>query len=154
MSSQTIRWVQLNGAHLQLFGFGDHTWGSGRRDAMPNMIRGVLYTFAAIMVFFCVEQSQAGNFKEQLRQMSPEERAEFQTRAMQAELDLNAQQHTDVYAINLKYAQQAQPLIEQSSRKQRKKQKMRRLHRQKNAELKTVLTPEQYERYVRKKHDI
>ena len=121
---------------------------------MQNMIRGVLYTLAAVMVFFCAEQSQAENFKEQLHQMSPEERAELQTRDMQEELDLNAQQRTGVYAINLKYAKQAQPFIEQSGRKQRKKQQMRRLHRQKNAQLKTVLTPEQYELYVRKKHDI
>jgi Spy/CpxP family protein refolding chaperone len=137
-----------------LFGFGDHAWGSGGRDTMQNMTRGVLYTLAAVIVFFCAEHSQAENFKEQLHQMSPEERAELQTRAMQEELDLNAQQRTDVYAINLKYAKQAQPLIEQSGRKQRKKQQTRKLRRQKNAQLKTVLTPEQYERYVRKKHDI
>jgi len=53
--------------------------------------------------------------------MSPEERAKLQTHAMQEELDLNALQRTDVYAINLKYAKQAQPRIEQSGRKQRKK---------------------------------
>lgn len=83
---------------------------------MQNMTRGVLYTLVAVMVFFCAEQSQAENFKEQLHQMSPEERAELQTRTMQEELDLNTQQRTAVYDINLKYAKQAQPLIEQSGR--------------------------------------
>jgi hypothetical protein len=51
---------------------------------------------------------------DRLRQSTPQERAKIQTDLMKAKLSLSPDQLTKVAAINEKYAQQMQPIIQSS----------------------------------------
>jgi hypothetical protein len=78
---------------------------------------------------------------------TPEDRATLQTRQMKQTLGLSADQEITVAAINLKYAQQMQPLIDNGQRSRETMQRLRQLDEAKNQELRRVLTAQQLETY-------
>ncbi len=80
-----------------------------------------------------------------LAKASPEQRANVQTEFMAKRLSLSADQRTKVAAINLAYAQKAQPILTGSEGTLRKMHALRDLESKKDAELKAVLTPEQFQ---------
>jgi len=97
----------------------------------------LLVILFAIMMGVSVA-AQANEGKHGKGHQTPEERAKKQTEMMKQQLQLNETQATQVEQINAKYAAQSDQL------KQEVKDKMKAQGSQKNAELKAVLTPEQY----------
>ncbi len=78
---------------------------------------------------------------------TPEERAKFQTEWMSRKLDLNETQLSQVEAINLKYAQKNEPVLKSNERKVAKLKKLKSIQNEKDSELKSVLSADQYKTY-------
>src|ERR1700743_3724996 len=57
------------------------------------------------------EQQQDKMTGEKLKEMSPQQRADFQTGLMKSKLKLDTQQIAKVKALNLKYALKLQPIL-------------------------------------------
>lgn len=84
--------------------------------------------------------------QESMQKRTPEERAENQTGWMQKNLALTPDQHTKVSDINLHYAREGEKLMN-APRSKEKKNERQELMNDKDAELKMVLTGEQYQKY-------
>lgn len=95
----------------------------------------LLVVLVATMMAFAISAQQQGKGK---GHKTPEERAKKQTECMKTDLQLTDVQAAQVEKINTKYA------IESDKLKQEMKEKRKAQSTQKNAELKSVLTPEQY----------
>jgi len=78
--------------------------------------------------------------------MSPEDRAKRQTDMMKTELKLTSDQETKVYAINLKYVQKMHDARDIADTAARRKS-FESLNKQKDTEIKGVLTPDQFKSY-------
>lgn len=76
---------------------------------------------------------------------TPEQEASKQTEKIQQELNLNQEQTNKVYGINLRYARERQMSNNRSEALERMKNK--------NAEIKQVLSPEQNERLQTKRYE-
>lgn len=92
------------------------------------------------------------------KKISPEERAVKQTERMTKHLELNADQQAKVKAIHVKYNKEMKAKGEEARTKAKKDKETRRAemkkkHEAKEAELKSVLTPEQYEKWQIKQKD-
>ena len=85
---------------------------------------------------------------------TPEERAAKLTAWMQSNLQLNDDQVTRVQTINLKYANKNQGLQTQTMSRKQKMQELNDNDKAKDAELKDVLTTDQYNIYQAKKEEI
>lgn len=87
--------------------------------------------------------------------MTPEDRASKQTEMMTKQLDLTADQQAKIQEINLKYSQQM--AAQQGQAKEDRQQNMENMKAQmeaKNAEIKQVLTPEQFEKWQAKRNEM
>lgn len=91
---------------------------------------------------------------EDLKNSTPEERAAVQTQWMQNNLSLDAQAINAVSAINLEYAKETQKLLDSDSSKLDKLMTFKRNSQAKAAELKAILTPEQYALYQQKRSEM
>ena len=78
--------------------------------------------------------------------LNPEQIAEQQTAQMSEQLNLTSKQKIDVKAINLKYAEKLQ-IIRQQPRSRSKLTAFKNMTEEKNAEMKRVLTRQQYADY-------
>ena len=85
---------------------------------------------------------------------TPEERATKLTEWMKTNLELSGDQVTQVKTINLKYANKTQELQTQSLSRKQKTQILKDNDKAKDAELKDVLTTDQYNNYQAKKEEI
>jgi len=76
----------------------------------------IRYTAMALSVVIALLVSVPAVFAQmdKLKQSTPQERARIQTDMMKAKLGLSPDQLTKVAAINEKYAQQMQPIIQSS----------------------------------------
>jgi Na+-transporting methylmalonyl-CoA/oxaloacetate decarboxylase gamma subunit len=77
--------------------------------------------------------------------ITPEQEASKQTDKLQQELNLNQEQTNHIYEINLRYARERQVSNKRSEALERMKNK--------NAEIKQVLNPAQYERLQSKRYE-
>jgi Spy/CpxP family protein refolding chaperone len=77
---------------------------------------------------------------------SPDERAKRQTEMMKDNLSLTAAQEPKVSAINLKYAKKMEDVRKVTDTAAQRKA-IQSLNKQKDGELKAVLTPEQFKTY-------
>lgn len=104
---------------------------------IKNLVR-LLATVVAILALTtgAMAQQQEGKPK-----ASPEERAEQQTKHMTSQLGLSPEQAAKVKEINLKYAQQ-------QGEHRGDHESMMKMTETKNAELKQVLTEEQYQKHM------
>ena len=91
---------------------------------------------------------------DQLKSMTPAERAKLQTDMMVAKLGLSPDQTSKVAAINQKYAQQMQPIITGSEGPFMKLRQMRGIGEAKEAELKGILSPDQFQKYLAERADM
>jgi hypothetical protein len=91
---------------------------------------------------------------DKLMNTTPDERANAQTALMKAKLDLTADQLPKITALNQKYAQKMEPIIKGSSGTFMKMIQMREVNEQKEAELKQVLSPEQFQKYLASKEEM
>lgn len=89
-----------------------------------------------------------------LKNTTPEERAAALTEMMQSSLSLDEKTATAVSGINLKYAKETQTLMDSSGPQLGKLMTFRQNAQAKDAELKGVLTPEQYSLYEQKKDEM
>lgn len=88
---------------------------------------------------------------DELKNSTPEERATLQTDWMKTNLTLDDKTATAVSAINLKYAQKTQALMDSEGPRLEKLMTFRKNSEAKDMEIKALLTPEQYSRYEQKK---
>ena len=84
---------------------------------------------------------------------TPEERANKLTEWMKKDLQLNNNQLSQVQAINLKYAQQNEQLKGSSETKEQKMKTMKETEASRDAELKGVLTADQFKKWQAKKSE-
>ena len=91
---------------------------------------------------------------EQLKQTTPEQRATLQTALMAERLGLTADQKTKVAALNLTYATKMEPIIKGSAGPLREMREIRQINDEKEAELKQILTPTQFQQYLASKEEM
>lgn len=90
----------------------------------------------------------------ELKKTTPEQRATLLTNMMRARLTLTESQVPQVRDINLKYAKKMQPILEGSDRPFREVWELKEVNQGKEAELKKVLTHEQFQQYLAAKDEI
>jgi len=112
---------------------------------MKNQTR-VLLLIAALFVTTWVSAQQ-------MQMKSPQERAQKQTMWMQKNLGLTEEQNKQVYNINLKYAQQVDEARAGAAGAE-KKMEVRDLQKDKEAELKGVLTGDQFQKYQARQQEM
>jgi len=91
---------------------------------------------------------------DKLMNTTPDERASAQTAMMKAKLDLTPEQLPKIAAINLKYAQKMEPIIKGSEGMFMKMSQMRGVNEGKETELKQVLSPDQFQKYLASKAEM
>ena len=91
---------------------------------------------------------------ENLQKTTPQERAGFQTAYMQTKLDLPEAEVAKVATVNLEYAQKAEPIIKGSEGSFAKMRQMRALQTEKDAALKSVMSPAHYAAYEAARDDM
>jgi len=91
---------------------------------------------------------------EEIKDSTPEARAEMQDKWMQSTLTLDEKTSASVSAINLKYARETQALVTSDSPKFKKLMTFKSNSQAKDAELKAVLTAQQYTLYEQKKSEM
>ncbi len=104
----------------------------------------VLATF--ILPLTSYPQDGGKRYRGHFKNATPEERADFQTNRMKTLLNLSDEQTAKVREINLKYAKENQEVFNSDVTREEKKNKLRAIYGQKQNELKTVLSKEQYEK--------
>jgi len=82
-----------------------------------------------------------------LKSSTPKERATIQPMFMKSKLALSEEQASKVSALNLEYAEKAEPIIKGDSGPFAKRRQMNELQDQKDAQLEGVLTPDQFTKY-------
>ena len=112
------------------------------------------YIFLTLNVLLFVTLSARGQISEQLKNSTPEERAQKITDWMKTNLQLSDEQATGVHAVNLKYASQNEALKEEGSARRKNYRKLKENQAAKDQELKNVLTAEQFTTYLKKKKEL
>ena len=100
---------------------------------------------------FAYSQEKLDEF---ITETTPEERAQFQTDYMNESLSLKDDQRAKVHDINIKYAEKMQEAYEAPTKKQQKLQSMKRINAEKEAELKLILSADQYATYEKNKEEM
>jgi len=108
----------------------------------------------AAMSLLIVVAAGAQNEMEKLKSSTPEERARLQTEMMKTKLSLTPDQTPKVAAINQKYAQRMEPIIKGQEGPLMRLRQMREVGQAKEAELKGVLSPEQFQKYLAEKQEM
>jgi periplasmic protein CpxP/Spy len=85
---------------------------------------------------------------------TPQERAKARTEHMTKELALSPEQQAKVETINLKYADQVEAMrSEREAERTAKREAAKAMHDAHDAEMKAVLTADQYTKWVAKKQE-
>ncbi len=100
-----------------------------------------------VAVTLTVLVAPAGAQLEVLAKTTPAQRAGAQTSYMRTLLSLTPDQATKVSALNQRYAEKAEPILKGSAWAMTKASELRALQDAKDAELKPLLTPEQWTAY-------
>ena len=113
-------------------------------------------TLATVILVFAI--TGMGNFaysqeklEEFMTETTPEERAQFQTDYMKENLSLTGDQEKKVHDVNVKYAEKMQEAYEAPTNEQQKVKSMKRINGEKEAELKLILSADQYATYEKNK---
>ncbi|GAB4001768.1 hypothetical protein GCM10028807_58740 [Spirosoma daeguense] len=104
-----------------------------------NVVNVVMVVFLSLL--------SMGSFAQQREVGTPEERANRQTARMKEALNLSPDQEKNVAAINLKYAQKNQPLLENGGRNLKTLRQVRSIMSDKDKEMKAALRSDQYKQY-------
>ena len=89
-----------------------------------------------------------------LKDTSPKERAAAQTMMMKSKLELTDAQTPKIAAINQKYAERMEPVIKGSQGPLARMRAAKEIESQKEAELKSVLTPDQFQKFLAGKEEM
>lgn len=109
-----------------------------------------LLAFISLLV---VRSAVAANLDE-LKNTTPEERATMQTAMMRTKLGLNAAEVPKVAGINRKYAEKMEPIIKGSEGPLMKMRDAKAIEQEKEAELKKVLSPDQFQKFLAMKEEM
>src|SRR5262249_14232192 len=85
---------------------------------------------------------------DKLKNTTPVERATVQTEMIKTKLGLSPEQAEKISAINLKYANRMEPVIKGSEGPFRKMRQAREINEAKEGELRQVLSPDQFQKYL------
>ncbi|OIN56240.1 hypothetical protein [Arsenicibacter rosenii] len=91
------------------------------------------------------------SFAQQRQVGTPDMRAKRQTERMNESLNLTETQLTSVSAINLKYAREMQPILQDGERNLKTARQARDIMQRKDKEMKAVLDAAQYQQYEQMK---
>src|SRR5262249_7702414 len=89
-----------------------------------------------------------------LKDTTPAQRATAQTAMMKEKLGLTDEQVSKIGALNLKYAQQMDPIIKGTEGPLMKARDIRNVEEQKEAELKGLLSPDQLQKFQAMKDEM
>jgi Spy/CpxP family protein refolding chaperone len=111
------------------------------------------------LVLFClIALTTSVQAQEKLEKLfaetTPEQRAKLQTGMMQEKLSLTEDQKTQVYDINLKYAQKLEDAYNAGGSKVKRLRNMKAVSEEKDGQLKTVLTGNQFDLYLKYKDEM
>lgn len=106
-----------------------------------------LWTLALSASFFSPMQAQNPANLALLESTTPEERATVQTELLEKKLALDTAQLTQLSTINLKYAEKMEPVIKGNSSNWNKYRTATRFDKEKDVELKALLSATQFEAY-------
>ncbi|MDR3568806.1 MAG: hypothetical protein P4L43_12330 [Syntrophobacteraceae bacterium] len=106
----------------------------------------------AMTLIFCSTAFSAD--MDALRHTTALQRAKLQTALMKKRLNLTKSQSAQVMTINLKYAQQMEPVIKGDGGKLAKMRQSMAIRKAKDTELTRVLTPTQYQAYLASKEQM
>jgi len=113
---------------------------------MKRGARSLLATLLTVLVVGVAVEARA-DMMEKLAGTNPKERAGIQTAFMKSKLGLPEAELAKVAAINLEYAEKAEPVIKGSDGPFMKMRQMKEIQGQKDTALQGVLTPAQYQAY-------
>jgi hypothetical protein len=109
---------------------------------------------STVMVMLAFWLGSAAAQLEALQKTTPQQRAELQTAMMKERLSLTPEQLPKIEALNLKYAEQMQPIITGSEGPLMKKRAADKVDAAKEAELQQVLAPDQFQKYLAGKDEM
>ena len=107
----------------------------------------LLVLLACCVLAVGVAQGASAQMMDKLAKTTPHERAGIQTAFMKSKLGLQGEELAKVEAINLKFAEQAEPIIKGSEGPLMKMRHMKSVQQEKDVALKGVLTPQQFSTY-------
>lgn len=104
---------------------------------------------AFLLIVVCFSSA----FSQTATESTPEERAQRWATWMKEQLALSPDQETKAHAINLKYASQNEDLKTSTAGRRDKFRQLKSRDNDKDAELKEILTADQFQQYQQKKKD-
>jgi hypothetical protein len=114
----------------------------------------VLISFVTVGSFFVSTAFAQETPKQERQRPSAEERAQKQTDRMKEKLNLSDEQSKSVYDINLKYAKSDEIEFKKDQEAREKRMEaMKASHEKKDADLKNVLSADQYDKYQQQKKE-
>jgi Spy/CpxP family protein refolding chaperone len=117
-------------------------------STVAGTLRMVLLLFAITFLSAASVYAQQGGGGMGGNKATPEDRAKRQTEMMKDGLNLTAAQEPKVSAINLKYAKKMEEVRKIADTAAQRKS-VQNLNKQKDGELKTVLTADQFKAYLK-----
>lgn len=105
-------------------------------------------------IFFMVTSSLTQPGYGRWQNSSPEERAKIQTDQMREKVNITNEQDSSIYEINLKYAKKIQELMKGEQGRDEMRSKIGEMMKEKDNELKGILTEEQFELYLNYKEEL
>jgi hypothetical protein len=118
------------------------------RTALRSLARAALVAAA-----LCAASAMAADL-DALKDTTPAERAKAQTAMMKGKLGLTDAEVAKVGPINMKYAEKMEPIIKGDKLPLMKMKDMREVEGQKEAELKGILTADQFTKFEASKEEM
>lgn len=113
-----------------------------------------LATICGVALLAVAQSAPADDMLDKLKNTTPQERATIQTLFMKKKLGLEGPEAAKVEAINLKYAEKAEPVIKGDEGMFARMRQMKEIQTGKDQELQGVLTPAQYQAYEASKDEM
>jgi len=108
----------------------------------------------SMLGFIIISKAQSTDNSIDLKNSTPEQRAQWQSNAMKTKLGLNDAQFQQVSAINLEYAKKGDAIKNSGDGKFSKYRKFKSMISDKDEKLKKVLTPDQFTTYEEMKKEM
>ena len=106
------------------------------------------------MVVFSFQSRGQNKLDKLFAETTPEQRAELLTQKMNEKLTLTDDQRPAIYDINLRYARNVESAYSSGGRKMKRLKSMKAASKEKDGELKKIMTGEQYKSYLRYKDEL
>lgn len=120
---------------------------------MNRRIRSLIVPAAVALLLAAVPAARA-SLMDDLAKTTPQERAGIQTAFMKAKLGLSPEEAQKIEAINLKYAEKTEPVIKGDDGMFAKARQMKEIQSEKDVEMQTALSPQQYQAYQAAKDEL